>query len=248
MTSGWQTLLAPAKLTLSLHIVGTRPDGYHLIEAEMVSLDLADELEIRASPENLLSVSSSETGLKVPSGSDNLVIRALNLAQKTAEVRLSKKIPSGAGLGGGSADAAAILRWAGYSDLIGAAGLGADVAFCLVGGCAQVSGIGEQIEPLARDSLSVTLLTPPFGVSTPDVYKAWDDLGGPSHSHNDLTSAALAVEPRLGQWRDAFADATKQNPILAGSGGTWFVEGTHHALSVMGVNATIAVTANTSAS
>jgi 4-diphosphocytidyl-2-C-methyl-D-erythritol kinase len=67
---------------------------------------------------------------------------------------------------------------------------------------------------------------PPFGCSTPAVYAAWDDLGGPTaDGPNDLEPAALVVEPRLVEWRDRLAEATGQVPVLAGSGGTWFVEG-----------------------
>ena len=141
-------------------------------------------------------------------------------------MRLEKRIPAGAGLGGGSADAAAVLRWAGFADLEAAARLGADVAFCVVGGRARVTGIGEVVEPLPFVERTLTLWTPPFGCSTPAVYRAWDDLGGPTGDHgNDLEPAALVVEPRLAEWRDRFAEVTGQRPRLAGSGSTWFVEG-----------------------
>ncbi len=87
-------------------------------------------------------------GAGVPAGDDNLVRRALAAAGRQAFVRLYKRIPAGAGLGGGSADAAAVLRWAGVTDLTVAARLGADVPFCLIGGRARVRGVGEQVEPL----------------------------------------------------------------------------------------------------
>jgi 4-diphosphocytidyl-2-C-methyl-D-erythritol kinase len=100
------------------------------------------------------------------------------------------------------------------------------VPFCLVGGRARVTGIGEVLEPLPPEDRTFTLLTPPFGVSTPAVYRAWDELGGPrADGPNDLEPAALAVEPRLAGWRDRLADATGRTPVLAGSGSTWFVEG-----------------------
>jgi 4-diphosphocytidyl-2-C-methyl-D-erythritol kinase len=239
----WLHLAAPAKLTLSLHVTGLRADGYHLIEAEMVTLDLADEIRVRPAPESSLVVLGADSGLQVKGDGNNLVMRALEVVGRTAEVCLTKLIPSGAGLGGGSADAAAILRWAGYTDLVGASQLGADVAFCLVGGHAKVSGIGEVVEPLSAATDVYTLLTPPFGVSTPQVYARWDELGGPKHPDNDLTAAALSVEPRLAAWRDQFADAIQQQPILAGSGGTWFAKGSHREVTVEGTNARIAVTA-----
>ena len=212
---------ALAKLTLSLRIVGVRGGGFHLIDAEMVTLDLADTLTF-----------SEGDGLEVtgpwelPTGEDNLVRRALAAAGRRAHVRLDKAIPPGGGLGGGSADAAAVLRWAGVSALEVAAGLGADVPFCLVGGRARVTGVGEVLEPLPFEERTFTLLTPPFGVSTPAVYRAWDELGGPSSpGPNDLEPAALRAEPRLAAWRDRLGDATGQTPVLAGSGSTWFVGG-----------------------
>jgi 4-diphosphocytidyl-2-C-methyl-D-erythritol kinase len=106
--------------------------------------------------------------------------------------------------------------------------IGADVPFCVVGGRARVGGIGELIEPLPPIDAVVTLLTPPFAVGTLDVYRAWDELGGPAGpAGNDLEPAALVVEPRLVRWRDALAEWTGAQPRLAGSGGTWFVAGDH---------------------
>jgi 4-diphosphocytidyl-2-C-methyl-D-erythritol kinase len=241
---------APAKLTLSLRVTGRRADGYHFIDAEMVTLDLADELEFSAG-DGLEIVSASRDsadgpesitvsgltgpivpiGPLVPIGQDNLVSRALAATGRRAFVRLHKRIPAGAGLGGGSADAAAVLRWAGVHDLLVAAGLGADVPFCLVGGRARVTGVGEKVEPLPMAGVAgtaYTLLTPPLPVSTPAVYRAWDELGGPTATGpNDLEPAALVVEPRLAEWRDRLGDATGHAPALAGSGGTWFVPGDH---------------------
>lgn len=214
---------APAKLTVSLRVTGVRADGYHLIDAEMVALDLADELTI--GPGDHLEVVGA-SGLAVPADDDNLVRRALRAVGRSASVRLVKRIPAGAGLGGGSADAAAVLRWAGCDDVGVAAALGADVPFCVRGGRARVSGIGDVIEPLPVVPRTFTLLTPPFGVSTPAVYRAWDDLGGPmATGPNDLEPAALVVEPRLAEWRDRLAGATGTTAVLAGSGSTWFVEG-----------------------
>ena len=230
-------LLARAKLTLSLRITGRRADGYHLLDSEMVTLDLADRLEMSdgdglevvGETSGPAASSASLAAMAIPTGDDNLVRRALSLAGRSAFVRLHKRIPPGAGLGGGSADAAAVLRWAGLTDPEMAAKLGADVPFCLVGGRARVRGIGEILEPLDFDEVShrpFTLLCPPLTVSTADVYRAWDDLGGPSGENgNDLEPAALAVEPRLAEWRDRLFNATGETPKLAGSGATWFVEG-----------------------
>jgi 4-diphosphocytidyl-2-C-methyl-D-erythritol kinase len=224
-------VIAPAKLTVSLRITGRRDDGYHLIDAEMVALDLHDTLAIDLAPAG--SVGTSAVIIegrrdRVTLGADNLVARALAAAGLVADVTLTKRIPAGAGLGGGSADAAAILRFAGVDDLDVAASLGADVPFCLVGGRARVRGIGEVIEPLPFEPRVLTLVTPEFGCSTPDVYAMWDEMGGPRGDNgNDLEPAAVTVEPRLLAVRDRLADEAALRPRLAGSGSTWFVEGAH---------------------
>jgi 4-diphosphocytidyl-2-C-methyl-D-erythritol kinase len=216
---------APAKLTVSLRVTGVRADGYHLIESEMVTLDHGDVLQF-TDGDGLEVVGPCASG--VPTGEDNLVRRALALTGRRARVRLDKQVPAGAGLGGGSADAAAVLRWAGCRDVGVAASLGADVAFCVVGGRATVRGIGEVVDPLPFLDRTFTLLVPPLPVNTAKVYRAWDELGGPpapTGSVNDLEAAALAVAPALAEWRDRLAAATGDRPQLAGTGGTWFVEG-----------------------
>jgi 4-diphosphocytidyl-2-C-methyl-D-erythritol kinase len=215
---------ALAKLTRSLRVVGVRGDGFHLIEAEMVSLDLADTLAF--GPGDGLEVVGPAGGSSVPGDEANLVRRALAAVGRRAHVRLEKRIPAGAGLGGGSADAAAVLRWAGVSDPAVACALGADVPFCVVGGRALVTGVGEVVRPMEFEDRAFVLLTPPFGVPTAAVYRAWDELGGPAgDGPNDLEAPALAVEPRLARWRDALGELTGRVPLLAGSGSTWFVEG-----------------------
>ena len=230
--TGRVVMAAPAKLTLSLRIVGVRPDGYHLIDAEMVSLDLADTLEFSAGDSlEVVTPGQGTGGLPVPGGDDNLVRRALASVGRRAAVRLVKRIPAGGGLGGGSADAAAALRWAGCTDLAVAAALGADVPFCLVGGRARVSGIGETVTPLPferskggriRWSRPLSAFPPPPSTSggTPSAGRDADGV-------NDLETAALAVAPELAKWRDRLGDATSQTPTLAGSGSTWFVAGAY---------------------
>lgn len=225
---------APAKLTLSLRITGVRPDGYHLIDAEMVTLELADTLTIDPSGSGLSAAGPYSDGL--PLDDSNLVARALVAAGRHAAVHVDKQIPHGGGLGGGSADAAAVLRWAGYTDLDGAARLGADVPFCLVGGRARVQGVGEIVDALPHLPMDLTLVIPPLSCSTPAVFEAWDELGGlegadqSCGSPNDLTAAALVVEPLLAEWRDRIVEATGVRPTLAGSGATWFIEGHHRSL------------------
>ena len=220
-------LRAHAKLTRSLRMTGIRSDGYHLIEAEMVSLDLHDLVVVRPGDAGIAVTGSFGDG--VPTDDTNLVVRALRLVGKRASVTIDKRIPHGGGLGGGSTDAAAVLRWAGMStdprSLARAAGLGADIAFCMVGGRAAVSGIGEVVDPLPHVDREITLVIPPLAISTPDAFRAWDDLAGPrSDGPNDLEPAALVVEPRMAWWRDAIAERIGEPPVLAGSGATWFTE------------------------
>ncbi len=227
---------APAKLTLTLRVTGVRDDGYHLIDAEMVTLAWADTLTIDPSGHGLSADGPFAEGMPLDGG--NLVAKALRLVDRDAAVHLHKAIPHGGGLGGGSADAAAILRWAGltgsHEDLLTAARLGADVPFCLVGGRARVRGIGEIVEPLPFVPLDITLVIPPLACSTVAVYRAWDAQGGTSGQAdaavNDLEPAALAVEPRLVRWRDRIREAAGTRPTLAGSGATWFLQG-HHDLA-----------------
>lgn len=228
-------LSAPAKLTLSLRLTGLRPDGLHLIEATMITVDLFDTLGVVEGETGLTVVGG---GSDIPTGPENLVNRALVLAGRVASVTLTKRIPSQAGLGGGSSDAGAILRWAGFTDLEEAARLGADVAFCTVGGRAKVSGIGEVVEPQPFVAETYTLVTPPLACPTGAIYRRWDELGGPSGSAgNDLEPAALSVVPELARWRDELGDSTGNQPRLAGSGSTWFVEGDHPAPGRVVVNA-----------
>lgn len=231
-----QRLIAPAKLTLSLRVTGRRDDGYHLIDAEMVTLDLHDIVHVDPSGHSVTVSGPYAEG--VPTDERNLAVRAL--AGRGAGLTIDKHIPHGGGLGGGSADAAAVLRWTGHptdpEGLAEAARLGADVAFCLVGGRARVSGIGEIVEPLPFLARTVTLVIPPVRVPTPAAYRAWDELGGPTApGPNDLEPAALRVEPELARWRDRIGELTGRTPVLAGSGATWFVHGEHsNALAALG--------------
>lgn len=271
------TLLAPAKLTLSLKITGVRDDGLHTIAAEMVTVDLYDTLTLRPTTgASRVNVTYEAPAAEPPTPVDpdvNLVTRALEMVGVRAEVDLVKRIGVGAGLGGGSADAAAVLRWANETGRADppvtparAMALGADVAFCLVGGRARVTGAGEQVETIAAMHEEFTLLVPPLFVSTRLVYDAWDEaqrieaadrsreeppMEPPAepperpvgHPHNDLQLAALAVVPELASWRDALGNQTGEVPQLAGSGGGFFVRGsfpdvTHRGVAAVTVSTT----------
>lgn len=216
---------SPAKLTLTLAVAGVRADGYHLIDAQMVSLNICDLISIEEASSTSITVDGPYAH-GVPTDESNLVHKALVLAGRAAQVHITKNIPHGGGLGGGSTNAATILRWADFTDHEAASRVGADIPFCMVGGRAQVGGIGEIIHPLEFMARDITLFIPPVHVSTPAVYRMWDQMGGPeSDFDNDLEPAALAAVPELAMWRDRIEAAIGQRPRLAGSGATWFAHG-----------------------
>ncbi|MEC7923719.1 MAG: 4-(cytidine 5'-diphospho)-2-C-methyl-D-erythritol kinase [Actinomycetota bacterium] len=223
-SSGKVEVLSPAKLTLSLRITGQREeDGYHLIQSEMVTIDLVDSISIEEGGRRVIY-----KGLYPiePAPDEDLVLRALNLLDVDVTVTVHKLIPPKGGLGGGSGNAAAILRHFGFTDPKSAVQLGADVPFNLCGGRAIVRGIGEIIEQRPFEERIFTLLMPTFGCSTAAVYEKWDQLGGPSGQNgNDLEPAAVELHPELSKWRDKLEKHSGEKPKLAGSGSTWFVEG-----------------------
>ena len=182
-------ILANAKLNLTLDVTGKRGDGYHLLDMLTVPLLLADEMEILPSESLTMAVSGD---FPVPMGQDNLVWKAACALQKYcktkkgAKILLEKHIPSGAGLGGGSADAAAALKmlnamWAlnlpdDQLAQIGL-GLGADVPLCLLNAPARVGGIGENLEKICLDDpLEMVLVKPCEGLNTREVFGLWDGL------------------------------------------------------------------------
>lgn len=178
---------APAKVNLFLHVVGRRDDGYHLLESLVAFADFGDEVEV--SPSERLSLDVTGPFATALAGeSDNLVLRAARtLAQAAGRrpdvaIRLAKNLPVGAGLGGGSADAAATLRalmklWsldAASAEIDALAlSLGADVPVCLKGRAALVRGIGEMIEPLdIKSRLPAVLVYPGHPLLTREVFAA----------------------------------------------------------------------------
>jgi 4-diphosphocytidyl-2-C-methyl-D-erythritol kinase len=193
---------APAKLNLGLALVGTRDDGYHLLESVFAPIALYDEVELAVVPGAggialdcgpPLDPELPEALHQVPSGPENLVHRAARLfCERTGyrarvSIRLRKGIPAGAGLGGGSSDAAAVL--VGLRELSGlgsapgelarfALELGADVPYFLAPRPALVTGIGEEIEPIqGLPGLEVVLVNPGKTLATADVYRTADQLG-----------------------------------------------------------------------
>jgi 4-diphosphocytidyl-2-C-methyl-D-erythritol kinase len=174
-------LSAAAKINLALEVLGKRDDGYHEVATVMQAVDLSDRLVIEDAADLELRVSAPD----VPRDGSNLVVRAARALQEAAalhrgaRITLDKRIPVAAGLGGGSADAAATLvglsrlwglRWpAARLDEL-AATLGTDVPFFLHGGAAQGTGRGERIESVAGVALALVLVNPGVGISTPAIY------------------------------------------------------------------------------
>ena len=179
-------VLAPAKVNLSLKVLRKRPDGLHEIETLIAPISLYDRLGIEKQ-NRWIDFSCDDPTLST--GDDNLVVRAANLfLEKTkiksgVSIKLEKKIPHGAGLGGGSSDAAATLR--GLNQLFEtklshrvlselASTIGSDVSFFLNESAATCKGRGEIVEPMKVDQkLSILLLKPAFGVPTPWAYSRW---------------------------------------------------------------------------
>jgi 4-diphosphocytidyl-2-C-methyl-D-erythritol kinase len=248
------------KLNLSLRVLGRRDDGYHDLESLVVSLgqphDVLEAYAVPAPGGVQLEVGGVEVGEDVPSDHRNLAfIAAEKLLVRAGRsghgVRLvlRKHIPAGGGLGGGSADAAAALL--AVRELIDvdidddgvmalAAQVGSDVPFCVRGGAAWMRGRGEIIEPVSvATGLACVVASPPFRLSTPNVYRAWDELGGPrservvpaprrllhviSELVNDLEPAAEALEPRMREFRAALESAAGAPALLAGSGSAYVV-------------------------
>ena len=219
-------LRAPAKLTWFLEVTGRREDGYHWLRSEMLTIDLSDLLVIDEN-EEYLRVFNPYKEL-VPENETNLAARALALVDRRAGVTIEKAIPVGGGLGGGSADAGAVLRWAGGVSAEAALTLGGDVPFCQLGGRAIVEGVGELLTPLEYEKRLFTLIMTDFGVSTGDCYRAYDELtdsGWKATGANHLEEAARVVEPRLARSMDWLRAELGQEVHLAGSGSTMFVEG-----------------------
>ncbi len=188
---------APAKVNLGLRIVGRRDDGYHELESLFVPLDLADAIALRVESATAVSVSLSLGGDAegAPPGDDNLAVRAARaflargrIAAHVA-IDLTKRTPVAAGLGGGSSDAAAVLRGlvrafpaalppAALEEV--ALSLGADVPYFLDPRPAWVTGIGERREPVRHlPSLALLLANPGEALAREEVYRAFDALSGP---------------------------------------------------------------------
>ncbi len=198
---------APAKINLTLDVLGKRDDGYHEVEMVMTTVDLADRIEITDKKENSISILSHNRF--VPDDERNLAYKAASLLkqkfniQTGVNIKIEKNIPVAAGLAGGSSDAAATLK--GLNQLwnlgltinelaqIGAE-IGSDVSFCVYGGTALAKGRGEIIQPLpAPPKCWVILAKPSIGVSTSEVYGKLDLSG---LVHPDTKKMIEAIKTR----------------------------------------------------
>lgn len=222
---------APAKLNLGLSITGRRADGNHLLDSTFALIELSDRLLLMPGCSGLRV--EGEGAAALPLGEDNLAMQGLRAAlggePELACLALEKRIPTSAGLGGGSSDAAAAWRlgraWRGLpdvavaDDIAGLARIGADVPFFASRlAAARVSGIGERVVALPPFAWNVVLAHPPFGLSTAAVFAELrrDDWG---RGENDLLAPARRLRPELDE---LFAAMTRAggDPRLSGSGPT----------------------------
>jgi 4-diphosphocytidyl-2-C-methyl-D-erythritol kinase len=245
---------ARAKINLTLPVLFRREDGYHEIDSLMHTISLCDTIEIEKSDEMKLEISEGTA----PAGRENLMWRAAEIFFSETKLRgacamsLYKKIPSEAGLGGGSSDAAAVLR--GLNRLYGAplsadalsnlgARLGADVPFCLTGGAARCRGIGEKLTPVTPwPHISLLIVRPHTSVSTKEAYAEIDkrNISGENTTEEAIRalaernfeklSASLAndFEPALFPINPILAETSKElrasySALMTGSGSAFFV-------------------------
>jgi 4-diphosphocytidyl-2-C-methyl-D-erythritol kinase len=245
--------LAPAKINLSLRVLGKRSDGYHDLATVMQQISIYDELEFNLSPEGI-ALSCPHADL--PVDRDNLVYRAAEALflftgyQGGVEIILNKKIPTAAGLGGGSSDAAATLL--ALNDLcslnvsqqellsIGAK-LGADVPFFIFGRRAFATGIGNELRVISEiPELNLVLINPGFPLSTKAVYQGLNLTltKGRKNSysiprfyvmedvvremHNDLETVSFRMHPELNDFKQMLTKEGALGALMSGSGPTLF--------------------------
>lgn len=254
-------LRAPAKINVYLRVVGRRADGYHRLDSLMVPIDLCDEIRLEAvrqppsvaaSPNLVVTCDAPD----IPGDATNLAYKAAALlcrecgVQASIVIQLHKHIPAGAGLGGGSSDAAAVLR--GLNTLLAldvslevlrdlGARLGADVPFFLTSRPARIAGIGELVTPVEPlPPRWIVLVVPPFQVSTPWAYRRFDELpsvSGPATAAwqpvpgqwppaaglvNDLERAVCPSYPQIAALKQALLQRGAQGALMSGSGSAVF--------------------------
>jgi 4-diphosphocytidyl-2-C-methyl-D-erythritol kinase len=237
------TVPAPAKLNLFLHVTGRRDDGYHRLETLLVAIDLGDTITLTCRDDGVIARTSELPGV---APQDDLVVRAAAALRREggcspgADIAVTKRIPLGGGLGGGSSDAATVLLalnrlWGANlsrAELmrIGAA-LGADVPFFLGGGPALARGIGEHLTPVSLPALWVAVIAPAILVSTASVFAAPEltrnaasvkiDVFSEGYGRNDLQAVAAGRYPDIGV---ALGNLGERSRLarMTGSGGCVF--------------------------
>lgn len=249
---------APAKINLTLAVRGRRPDGFHELESWVVCVDLFDDLALRPSSSFQLEIQNDDT---IPTDERNLIHQAAHAMASRAGIapnvgiQLRKRIPAGAGLGGGSSDAAACLiglnnlwdlNW-GIEELAAiGAGIGSDVPLFIHGGQLVMRGRGEQIERLDREIAGwAVLVSPSIHLSTADVYAAYahakqdrvaarpweannlDCDGVMGDLFNDLELPAFVVEPALHRLHQQLDGLDDRRVRLTGSGSALFAIFSH---------------------
>lgn len=239
-------VLAPAKINLTLHITGRRDDGYHLLDSLVVFADLGDHLTVTPGAPGLTIDGPEAAGL-APDAS-NLILRAAGYFAPHFAFHLTKNLPVAAGIGGGSADAAATCRALGAlgagqiaaPDLLA---LGADVPVCIASAPARMSGIGERLRPArGLPPLAALLVNPRQAVSTAQVFSGLNGQYGPpmptllphvatpadlarwlTGQRNDMEAAAIRIAPIIGTVKAAIAaQAGCLLARMSGSGATCF--------------------------
>lgn len=242
-----ETWEAPAKVNLSLLVGAADASGYHPIRSLVQTIDWLDSIRLAEDDDDHLEI----FGAELPAGADNLVwkgIEALEVAGRPRlRIELDKSVPVAAGLGGGSADAAAAISAVGRAMrlpderlLAAAERTGADVPYFLTGGSAWIEGYGERVTPMsALRGFAIAVVVPPFELSTPEVYRRWDELdrpAGPSlparslppvlreydDLRNDLTPAATSLRPELADWLSELSALWDRPVAMSGSGPACF--------------------------
>lgn len=214
--------LAPAKVNLTLHVTGQRPDGYHLLDSLVLFADLGDRLRVEEGPGLRLAV-KGPLAAGVPTDDSNSILRAARfLGADDLQFTLTKALPSAAGIGGGTSDAAAALR--AVAELRGlelpedVSPLGADVPVCLLARAARMQGVGEKVTPVeGLPEIFAVLANPGVAVSTPAVFGRLATKANPPMPA-DLPAFATARE--LAEWlaaqrNDLEGPAIAEQPVIA---------------------------------
>ncbi|MFT4959008.1 MAG: 4-diphosphocytidyl-2-C-methyl-D-erythritol kinase [Paracoccaceae bacterium] len=236
---------APAKINLTLHVIGQRADGYHLLDSLVVFSDIGDRISVAPLDRLRLQV-VGPMAAGVPDGDDNLVLRAARLIGVTgADITLEKHLPMAAGIGGGSSDAAAVLRALAQSHGVAVANhvlsLGADLPVCMAAKTVRMSGIGEDIVAVDTvPALSAVLVNPGVAINTPDVFGALERRDGAAMAEipafvdvpdcvdwlrlqrNDMQPAAIGLMPVIGNVLAALEQSGALFARMSGSGATCF--------------------------